>query len=51
MVSGNNGLMSCIDRILEGHNHDLIVFQKQKTDETRVGPKDFGAQETDVFDA
>lgn len=29
--SGQDGvMMSCFDRILEGHNHDVIAFQKQK---------------------
>lgn len=27
MARGNNGLMSCFDRILQGHNHDMIVFK------------------------
>lgn len=26
-ATANDGLMSCIDRILEGHNHDLIVLK------------------------
>lgn len=28
-TTGDDGLtMSCIDRILEGHNHDLIVLKR-----------------------
>lgn len=27
MARGNNGLMSCFDRILQGHNHDMVVFK------------------------
>lgn len=27
MSDDNNGLMSCFHRILQGHNHDMIVFK------------------------